>query len=98
MQQRVVTVRRGDGCSEKLAASIAWLSLKCLGIEKTFCDHVNENIRNMNAVILRSAPLRASRRIAAGTWGPSFEARRQVRRAPQDDVGTRREQATAENS
>src|SRR4051794_34241415 len=40
-----------------------------------------------NAVILRSALLRASRRMAASACGPSFEARREERRAPQDDGG-----------
>jgi hypothetical protein len=39
------------------------------------------------AVILRSALLRASPRMAAGACGPSFEARRKMRRAPQDDEG-----------
>src|SRR6185369_15744849 len=36
---------------------------------------------------VRSALLRASPRMAAGACGPSFEARREERRAPQDDGG-----------
>jgi hypothetical protein len=42
----------------------------------------HSNRRTTTAVILRSALLRASRRMEAGTCGPSFEARRQMRRAP----------------
>src|ERR1700755_3431823 len=38
--------------------------------------------RKHTAVILRSALLRASRRMAARACGPSFEARREERRAP----------------
>jgi hypothetical protein len=46
---------------------------------------VRPGTRHTCNVILRSALLRASRRMAASTTPPSFEARRS-RRAPQDDV------------
>src|SRR6201991_1830014 len=78
------TGSRGAGA---VYAIVGWQSHRSRPHARSMACPPSLNRSTYSAVILRSALLRASRRIAAGACGPSFEARREERRAPQDDGG-----------